>query len=187
MERLGSAIGTVSRPEAAQHYRQRLKGPCKRQEATMYMETGGRPDTGQARKRELLKTLYELEKRTPNVSSPEDAALHFLKYRNKRIEYFFSISVDNKNNIIKKHELSKGTVDQAATYIQEVLKATMRCDGSGIIFGHNHPGGDPRPSRQDIELTRQLKRAADLISIRLLDHIIVTRFGHYSFQREGML
>lgn len=138
-------------------------------------------------KRELLTALYALEEPARPIITPEDAVVCFLKYRNRKIEYFFSLSVDNKNNVIKKHEISKGTVDQAPVFLQEILKATLRCDGSGIILGHNHPGGDPTPSQRDIELTMRVKEGTEILGLRLLDHIIVSKHGHYSFTEEREL
>ena len=138
-------------------------------------------------KRELLNALYALEPKIPEINSPEDAVMQFLKYRKRRVEHFVSLSLNNKNEVIRRHELSRGTADQCAMYIQEVLKATLRCDGSAIILGHNHPGGDPTPSREDIDLTTRLRDAANLVGLRLLDHIVVARFGHYSLKENGHL
>ena len=78
-------------------------------------------------------------------------------------------------------------MDQCALYVQEVIKATLRCDGSGIILGHNHPGGDPYPSKQDQEVTCQMVKGAKIMGLRVLDHIIVAKHGHFSFQEHGLL
>ena len=139
------------------------------------------------RKKELLQTLYALEPETPMVSGPEDAAIQFMKYKDRKIEYFFTLSLDNKNNLIKRHEISKGTVDQTSIYAREVFRPTLMCHGSGIVLGHNHPGGDPTPSRQDMELTTKLAEAAQILGVRLLDHIVVARSGHFSFQENAYL
>jgi DNA repair protein RadC len=58
---------------------------------------------------------------------------------------------------------------------------------SGIIIAHNHPGGDPKPSIQDHELTTRIQKAAETLDVRFLDHIIVSRDGHFSFQAQGLL
>ncbi|MDZ7760047.1 MAG: JAB domain-containing protein [Desulfovermiculus sp.] len=139
----------------------------------------------QNRKKALLQELYAMEPAQVNISQPEEAVVQFLRYRDKPVEYFLSLSLDNKNNLIKRHEISKGTVDQSPVFVREVFKFALVCNCSGIVLGHNHPGGDPTPSRQDIELTEVIHQAAKHIGIRVLDHIIVARNGHFSFLEHG--
>lgn len=152
----------------------------------MYINDG-RTSYSTNQKRQLLSALYALEEKQPAINTPEDVVAQFLKYRNRRKEYFFSLSVDNKNQLLKKHEISRGTVDQTAVFPQEVIKATLFCSGSGIILGHNHPGGDPTPSEQDKTLTWKIQEGAKFLGLRLLDHVIVAKYGHFSFQEHGLI
>lgn len=102
-------------------------------------------------------------------------------------EEFWLALVDTKNRVIGWEQVSKGTVDQAAVYPREVLGAALARKASGIVLVHNHPGSDPRPSIQDVEFTRRIKQAARELDIRVLDHLVVTDGGYFSFQAEGML
>jgi DNA repair protein RadC len=67
------------------------------------------------------------------------------------------------------------------------MALALKHEASGIVLVHNHPGGDPHPSSQDMELTRRLVRAASDLGVRILDHLVVTDDAYYSFQQEGML
>jgi DNA repair protein RadC len=138
-------------------------------------------------KKELLSALYAMEKKQEKVESPEEAVLQFLDYRDKKREYFLTLNLDNQNQIIGRHVISRGTIDQSAVYIQEIIRPVLFDYASGIILGHNHPGGDPEPSSQDIALTNKIKEATQILNLRLLDHIIVARYGHFSFQENGMI
>lgn len=95
--------------------------------------------------------------------------------------------VDTKNRLIAWERVAKGTVDQAPVYPREVLEPAIRHKASGLVLVHNHPGGDPTPSDQDVHLTQRIKRAAKELGIRLLDHVIVSEDDYFSFQSEDML
>lgn len=152
----------------------------------MYINDG-RISYSSNQKKQLLQALYAIEETPSVLSGPEDAVVQFLKYRNRRKEYFVTLSMDSKNHVIKRHTISQGTVDQAVIFPQEVLRATLLCHGSGIILGHNHPGGDPSPSKQDISMTARIVEGGQLLGIRILDHIIVSRNGHFSFSENGLI
>jgi DNA repair protein RadC len=137
--------------------------------------------------KELLAKLYEVQPACTNLSHPDHVVVQMLPYRDKKIEYFVLFLLDNKNHVMAKRVVSKGTVDQTAVYIRELMRFALIKQASGIIVAHNHPGGDPKPSVQDQELTRRIQNAADTLDVRFLDHVIVSRNGHYSFQAQGML
>ena len=140
------------------------------------------------RVRELLSELYAIEsKHTDMLNSPEAVALKMLSYRDRKTEHFVTFLVDNKNHFLSKKLISKGTVDQAPVFPREILRYALLKQASGLILSHNHPGGDPNPSVQDREMPARIKKAAILLGIRLLDHVIVSRTGHYSFQEHGLL
>ena len=102
-------------------------------------------------------------------------------------EQFWVALVDNKNRLVQWRQVSQGTVDQTPVYPREILRMVLHHQASGLILVHNHPGGDPKPSIQDQELTRKMQRAAQEMDIRVLDHIIVTESDYFSFQAQGLL
>ncbi|SDB49471.1 DNA repair protein RadC [Desulfonatronum thiosulfatophilum] len=102
-------------------------------------------------------------------------------------EQFWVALVDNKNRLVQWRQVSRGTVDQTPVYPREILRMVLHHQASGLILVHNHPGGDPKPSIQDQELTRKMQRAAQEMDIRVLDHIIVTESDYFSFQAQGLL
>ncbi len=102
-------------------------------------------------------------------------------------ESFWIVLVDNKNRLLSFNELGKGTVDQAPVYPREVFSLALKSEASGMILIHNHPGGDPKPSSQDIDFTKRLYKTASDLGIKILDHIIVAEESYFSFQGEGLI
>ena len=102
-------------------------------------------------------------------------------------EEFWVILVDNQNRLIRFERVFQGTVDQTAAYPREIIELALRHHASGLILVHNHPGGDPAPSRQDRALTDSMARLAAELGLRLLDHIIVTGQSYSSFRAQGLL
>jgi DNA repair protein RadC len=102
-------------------------------------------------------------------------------------ESFWLALVDNKNRLLDLVCVSQGTVDQACIYPREIFRPALENEASGIILVHNHPGGDPRPSVQDQELTRRLQGTGQELGLRVLDHLIVAEDSYYSFQEKGLL
>jgi len=96
-------------------------------------------------------------------------------------ERFYLISVDARNRLNSAVLISEGTTDEAAVYPREVAKAALDSKASAIILAHNHPGGTLKPSRGDLEVTRQLVNWLQVINIPILDHIIVAGDTYYSF------
>lgn len=90
-------------------------------------------------------------------------------------EEFHIVTLDTKLQPIKRHQITVGTLDASLVHPREVFRAAIRDAASSILLVHNHPSGDPTPSRQDHEVTERLKRAGDLIGINVIDHVIVAR------------
>lgn len=139
------------------------------------------------RVKELLTELYAAQPLCANLSHPEHVVVQMLPYRDEKIEHFVALYVDNKNNLISRLVVSSGTVDQTAVYPREIIRHAILEQASGIILAHNHPGGCPKPSIQDQDLTKKVGDACKTMEIRLLDHVIVSRTGHFSFQQHGIL
>ena len=105
----------------------------------------------------------------------------------KPIEEFHILFLDNRNHLLRAELHQTGTVNRAPAYTREIVHRALQLHASAFILVHNHPAGDPTPSRADIETTRKIKAAADLFGIRLHDHIIVTPSRDFSFHHEGRL
>ena len=97
-------------------------------------------------------------------------------------EQFRILFLDKKNRLIADEVQQRGTVDHTPVYVREVVKRALELSASAIILVHNHPSGDPTPSRADIDMTRQIVDAARPLGVTIHDHIIVGRQGHASFK-----
>ena len=97
----------------------------------------------------------------------------------KKVRILF---LDKKNQLVADEVQQQGTVDHTPVYVREVVKRALELSASAIILVHNHPSGDPTPSRADIDMTRQIVDAARPLGVAIHDHIIVGRQGHASFK-----
>ncbi|MGD2245963.1 MAG: DNA repair protein RadC, partial [Candidatus Aminicenantes bacterium] len=107
--------------------------------------------------------------------------------RDMKREIFKVMFLDAKNHILEEKTVFEGTVDTSAVYPREIMKEALRCDASSLIFVHNHPSGDPEPSASDREITRELVFAANVMQLKVLDHIIIGNNQYFSFADEGLL
>jgi DNA repair protein RadC len=103
------------------------------------------------------------------------------------MEQFRVLYLDRKNILIADEEQAKGTVDHVPVYPREVAKRALELNASAIILVHNHPSGDPSPSRSDIDMTRQVAAACDALGLTLHDHLIIGKSRELSFRSEGHL
>ncbi|MBI1386339.1 MAG: DNA repair protein RadC [Rhizobiales bacterium] len=100
-------------------------------------------------------------------------------------EQFSIIFLDKKNQVICDEVQQRGTVDHTPVYVREVVRRALELSATAIILVHNHPSGDPKPSRADIEMTQRIIEAAQTIGITVHDHIIIGRNGHASLKSLG--
>ena len=105
----------------------------------------------------------------------------------EKIEQFRILFLDNKNALIADEKQQTGTVNHTPVYPREVVKRALALEASSIILVHNHPSGDPTPSRADIDMTNQIARAAKPLGIRVHDHLVIGRGQHVSFKTMGLL
>ena len=105
----------------------------------------------------------------------------------ENVEQFRILFLDRKNKLIRDERQQEGTVDHTPVYPREVVKRALELEASAIILAHNHPSGDPTPSRADIDMTRDIIRAAAPLGIVVHDHIIIGRDGHASLRALGLL
>ena len=122
------------------------------------------------------------------IRSPEDAArLMIPRLRDAVHEMFYILVLDSKNGLKREVELSRGTLNASLVHPREVFKIAIDNLAASIIAVHNHPSGNPEPSREDIEITRQLAEAGKVVGISLNDHLIVAGDGYTSFAERGLL
>jgi len=107
--------------------------------------------------------------------------------RDLKKELFKVIYLNSQNQIIDIADLFEGTVNASSIYPREIMKAALKHDAVSLIFVHNHPSGDPEPSKYDREVTRDLVFAGNVMRIRVLDHIIIGNDRYYSFARQGLI
>ena len=103
------------------------------------------------------------------------------------VERFHILFLDKKHNLIADETQGRGTVDHTPVYIREVVKRALFLEASGLILVHNHPSGDTKPSKADIEMTRKVVEAAKPFNVAVHDHIIISRSGHTSFRNTGLI
>ena len=102
-------------------------------------------------------------------------------------EYFKVVLLDQSNKVLGYYDLSFGGIDGTYVDVRHVMQVAILANATGIIITHNHPSGNPTPSVNDRRVTNQIKKASDIMNIRLVDHIIMTRETFYSFADEGDL
>jgi DNA repair protein RadC len=123
------------------------------------------------------KPLYTIEDILP--------CLKFI--RTKRQEYILCLSLDSGSRLIARRVVTIGTLTSSLVYPREVFAGPLKDRAASVIVAHNHPSGDPSPSRKDIEATQQLTAAAILLGITMRDHLIVSKKDYYSFRRNHLI
>lgn len=100
-------------------------------------------------------------------------------------EHFYAVLLDNKHRKIKDVSVSLGSLTASIVHPRDVFTPVVRESAAAVIFVHNHPSGDPTPSREDIEITRRLREVGELMGVRVLDHIVVGKGRYVSFVDDG--
>ena len=118
-----------------------------------------------------------------------DAVIGYCRARMGRrpAEEFRILFLDSRNRLLRDERQTTGTVNHAPAYPREICKRALEVGAAALILVHNHPSGDPTPSRADIEITRRIEAAAELLGISVHDHLIVTRGETLSFKAKGLL
>jgi DNA repair protein RadC len=124
----------------------------------------------------------------PGIRTSEDI-ISYIKpeLRDLKKEIFKLIILNSKNKVLKTSTISEGTLTQSLVHPREVLKEAIIESAASVIFVHNHPSGEPKPSSYDIKLTKELIKAFDLVGIKVLDHIIIGDNDYYSFFDNGII
>ena len=139
--------------------------------------------------REVACRMAKAEVRRRPVLSNWQALITYLQttMAYEQVEQFRMLFLDTKNNLIADEMQQRGTVNHTPVYPREVLKRALALNAAALIAVHNHPSGDPKPSRADIEMTRELKAAARALEVELHDHVVIGHGTHASFRSLGLL
>jgi len=122
------------------------------------------------------------------IKSVEDVFNYYKPYlRDLKKEVFKVMLLDGRNKIIKDVTISEGSLTKSIVHPREVIKEATKESAAALIFVHNHPSGESKPTKDDIEITERLIKACDIVGIRVLDHIIIGANDYFSFADEGLI
>ena len=121
------------------------------------------------------------------ISFPSDVLPLIRHFADRRQEHFICVSLNGANEVIATRVVSVGLVNKTQVHPREVFADPITDRASAVIVAHNHPSGSLEPSKEDIDITGQLKSAGEILGIRLLDHIVFNQKGYYSFLESGLL
>jgi len=147
---------------------------------------------GSAKASQILSAIeisrrYLIQNQNIKISSAKDVYEDLKGYKNKNQEYFLALYLDGANHLVKTEVITIGTLNQSLVHPREVFSYAIEKRCASIIVAHNHPSGILKPSNEDINVTKRLKDSAKILGIELLDHVVFTKDGFYSFQEEGIL
>ncbi len=140
---------------------------------------------------ELGRRFHKLDPSVPYRESLCSSGNVVQYYRSKmkdvKKEIFHCVLLDTKNKVIRDEVVSIGSLTASIVHPRDTFKSAVRESAAAVIFVHNHPSGDTKPSQEDILLTRRLVQAGEVLGIRVLDHIIVGDGAHFSFRDNGLM
>jgi DNA repair protein RadC len=132
--------------------------------------------------------LDDTLKHRDSFTSPREVCDYLrIWLRGREQEIFVAMFLNNRHHLITTEELFKGTIDAASVYPREVVKRALQLNAAALIIAHNHPSGVAEPSQADIQITRRLSDALNLVEIRLLDHVIIGDRDCTSLNQQGLI
>lgn len=142
-------------------------------------------------KEELIQLLesvnYGKQSGENRIRFPQDVIPHVKKYSKKEEEHFVSLILNGNHEVIKTVLVSKGTVNRSIVHPREVFREAIKKNAVSVIVAHNHPSGNTEPSYEDKEVTTRLADAGNIVGIQVLDHIVFSKTGYYSFLEKGLI
>ncbi|MFA4836129.1 MAG: DNA repair protein RadC, partial [Dehalococcoidia bacterium] len=149
------------------------------------------PGMGLAKSAQIL-SAFELARRhllkeIVKIAGASDVLPLVADIAGKQQEHFICISLNGANEVIEKRVVTIGLLDKSPVHPREVFADPIADRAASVIFVHNHPSGQLQPSEADLRVHEQLTEAGKILGLRVLDHIIVTRKGYYSFQEAGLI
>jgi len=157
---------------------------------TPYQSLSAVGGIGQAKATEIIAAFelagrYLIDPEQPVIDSLEAVVAQLTDIRDKKQEYFVCLTLDGANRLIAKRTIAIGTLTASLVHPREVFADAITDRAASIIVAHNHPSGDTTPSRADVELTKRLQESAQLLGIRLVDHVIVTKNSFATITQEN--
>ena len=142
-----------------------------------------------------LLAAFELSKRAmevndtnlPTINDAKDAVAQLTDLRDLKKEHFVVLYLNAKNQLVHKETISMGTLNANLVHPREVFEPALKYSAANIMIAHNHPSGDPKPSEDDLEITKRLVEAGKMMGVELLDHVIIVINSHFSFKEEKLL
>jgi len=142
-----------------------------------------------------LLAAFELSKRAlevddsnlPIISTPKDVVAQLTELRHNKRENFVALYLNARNQLLHKETISIGTLNANLVHPREVFEPALKYSAANIMVAHNHPSGDPKPSEDDLEITKRLSEAGKMMGIEVLDHVIVVKNSYFSFKDEKLL
>ena len=142
-----------------------------------------------------LLAAFELSKRAlevndtnlPMITTAKDAVAQLSDMRELKKEHFVVLYLNAKNKLVHKETISMGTLNANLVHPREVFEPALKHSAAQIVVAHNHPSGDPKPSEDDLEITKRLTEAGKMMGIEVMDHVIVSKNSHFSFKEEKLL
>jgi len=142
-----------------------------------------------------IKAAIELGRRTALdvkikdfIHSPEDVSrllMDEMRYLDR--EHLYGLYLDRKGGLLSKEIISIGSLSSSIVHPREVFKSAVKCSASSVIVAHNHPSGDPTPSREDFDITRRLVEAGKIMGIELIDHLVIGHKSYCSLKEKGAI
>lgn len=148
------------------------------------------PGMGLAKSSQILSS-FELARRyllqdSTKIQCAEDVLPLLSDIRGKLQEHFVSITLNGANELIQRRIVTVGLLDRSLVHPRDVFADVITDRAAAVIFAHNHPSGDLQPSDEDLQTQIRLVEAAEILGIRVLDHLIVSRKGYFSFEESGL-
>ena len=164
---------------------------------TVKLSKNGKAEYSDYKKVRKLLSLIELSKRynklknkgfKRTITCAKDVYdLLVDKYGSLKKEHFICLYLDTKNNIIKEEVVSVGTLNASLVHPREVFKTAIKESANSLILVHNHPSGDVSPSVEDLEITERLKEVGEGLGIKLLDHLVISKEGYWSWKEDHLI
>lgn len=170
------------------------KYPIKKLLKLNYQEISKIKGIGSAKACEILAS-FELTKRAleiedgilPKINSAKEAVAQLQELRKMKKEHFVALYLNARNELVYKETVSIGILNASLIHPREVFKPAIDKLAVSVIIAHNHPSGDTKPSEDDIEITKRLKQAGEILGVEVLDHIIITENSCFSFESEKLI
>ncbi|WP_029913424.1 RadC family protein [Pelobacter seleniigenes] len=192
--RTGDGSGKNSAVDLARALLSRF-GSFRQLAAASISELCQQPGIGPAKAAEI-QALFQIGRRFADqrlqpgqpYRSSQDAFLHFHeRLCDYRKEVFVALLLDTKNRLLKEVRISEGSLNASIVHPREVFAPALKEAAAAILFVHNHPSGDPTPSREDLNITERLKQVGELMGVRVLDHVIIGKGEYVSLADRGLL